>query len=176
MSFSWRHSCSSLNIPSQTILWQQTPLEAHQTTIVSVPSAMGSPRTPNYLKYSRVWNKNIVNNNPRKSNSNRKSNLIHSLCRWASQSISTNSRNNLKRFEVSGKKPRSPLRKKNNNKFLLHAFYHNLPKMTYRNCVFNIIMPRDMMHKTIPFLVPPTPPFPLSIFWQKDFPLAEKIC
>ena len=61
MSFSWRHSRSSLNnltqLPSNSNLEQQL-LTKQQNTIVSLPSSSQralAPPSPNYLKYSKVW-------------------------------------------------------------------------------------------------------------------------
>ena len=49
MSFSWQHSRSSLNLNLQ-----QPPHQ--QNTIVSIPSNQNSlAPSPNYLKYSKVW-------------------------------------------------------------------------------------------------------------------------
>ena len=61
MSFSWRHSRSSLNnltqLPSNSNLEQQL-LTKQQNTIVSLPPSSQralAPPSPNYLKYSKVW-------------------------------------------------------------------------------------------------------------------------
>ena len=61
MSFSWRHSRTSLNnltqLPSNFDSEQQL-LTKQQNTIVSLPSSSQralAPPSPNYLKYSKVW-------------------------------------------------------------------------------------------------------------------------